>query len=174
MVQPRLTAAAAVLWALLSVGAVSAQGGPYTVAPHDFICLRLENRQRESGRVVAISGDSLWLEPSPNRRSAFGRNEVLVLQRRLHASGLGRGALIGGGVGIGVGFLPLALGCSTCDFDVGKFALLAAGVLGSAGALLGAGIGSITAPADWVDSAWPQRSGHGHGSVLSLTVTLRY
>lgn len=177
MISKSLVMSLLTTWIIGQPPIVNAQDTVNTAAPGDMIRIRLRPAgERYAGRVALISGDSLWMESDVHRlRSVFARTDVGMIERRLGGpSGAGRGLLVGGGVGVAVGLLPLVLGCESCDFDVTKLALFSAGVLGAGGALLGAGIGAIAFPASWERAAWPQAPSSPPAPGIWFRITLHF
>jgi hypothetical protein len=143
---------------LASPVASTAQAPVDNMAPGDRVRLKLVGiGDTYSGRVAIVARDTLWLESGAAlHRAVFARAEIASLRRRVGGpSGAGKGALLGGGLGVLLGSLPLVLGCSRCDFDPARYALLVGGILGVGGAALGAGVGAIVAPAEWREAYWP-------------------
>ena len=102
--------------------------------------------QRSEGRIMRLSGDSLWLAEGADRFSLplSQLDSVWMLHRQTE-----KGALIGGGLGAAtLAGLATLLGAGLCETDhcggeIAGFAFKAALVGGTGGGLLGAALGSL-------------------------------
>jgi len=132
------------------------------------------------GTLVAADEDSLRLHVGENAPwVSVARSRVSQFEVRYEGhSNAGRGALIGLGVGgIGGGLLAWADGStcrspSWCIFSPGQAALTGALLLGGAGAVLGAVLGSVKHGGGWEAVSLGRRvalAPRGAGLMLSLT-----
>ena len=140
---------------LLTLGASSAalaQGVPSLPAdplariePGTVIRVELRSGTRVTGRFERVGDGRLGIRSSDGTGDTFRVSELRTLSvRRRHT---GTGAIIGGGLGAGFGVFVGWLANAICeggqDCSGARPYLLAVPLFGSAGALAGAGVGSI-------------------------------
>ena len=126
---------------------------------------------RTEGDVLAVTPDILRVEQSKSTVRDVPRAEVQRLERLLGTSrSIGRGALIGGGVGAGLGLLFGVLAAAEEQAADDAVAVLVVGAplaVGAVGALIGAGIGALPKER-WTDVAedrWKVTAVGGGGRV---------
>jgi hypothetical protein len=112
---------------------------------------------RTEGQLLALAPDVLRVQPSKGLAREISRAEVERLERFLGTSrSTGRGALTGGGIGLGFGLLFSVLLLAEEENDgAGPFIIGAPLVGGAVGALIGAGIGALPKER-WTDVAEDQ------------------
>jgi hypothetical protein len=123
---------------------------------------------RLEGVVTGLTADSVVVHYTKGTRSlafgaraeltqAFARNDISSIQvARRGSSRAGKGALVGGGIGAGLGFMigVLAANEESSYFEVGPGEVVAVtAILGGAGALIGTVVGSMSHGTNW-EEGW--------------------
>jgi len=110
---------------------------------------------RSEGNLLAVTPGALHVQLREGLVREIPRVEVQRFERSLGSKrSTGRDALIGGGVGLGLGLLMgVAVASEAGDDPVAPFVVGAPLVGGAVGALIGAGIGSLSREEKWMSVA---------------------
>ena len=107
----------------------------------DTVTIRETSGQETTGRIASLSASALTLVSSGTRRELkLGETDVSLIRQRRQDS-LGNGALIGLGVGAGLGAIALAIICSNedCEGEAPEFVAVYAGL----GTAVGVGVDAL-------------------------------
>ncbi len=163
--------------AVLASGALRAQGP--TVPPiGTSVRLEMQDGERVTGTVLGLDADTMRLEPE--KRPLRGEHSLAIPLGAVRAysvsmgrdrwRGAGRGALVGGI--LGVALIAYAVHADNTQNDL----IIPGTVFAVPGAViltgLGAGVGALTAPRRW-SSPIPLRVGVQRGSAGALRIGLR-
>jgi hypothetical protein len=126
---------------------------PARAEPALRLRLRLDGTQHE-GDFLQSSPDSLWMIEDQSRDTLrYARSSLLQVQSyKGSTSASGRGALIGGGVGLAAAVGLIAAYSSEANEGSTGGLILGTAIFTAGGALLGAIVGSLFKKEEWVDA----------------------
>ena len=123
------------------------------------------------GTLLRSNPDSLWLlGQGVGDTLAVGRAKAARIQTfNGRTSEAGKGALIGGGVGVAIALGLIAAYSSDLENPNAGYLLLGTAIFGAGGALIGALIGGLIRKDDWVDVSRAGLSVEGSGESTRMS-----